>query len=568
MAELEAPVSAVVTSGRFKRRRKRQDGEPTAVDLMEEGIHLLRQTSLASWTFYVCGMAPFILGFLFFWTEMASSGLAEQVLVPGSIGVALLFLWCKLMQVRFARVLREALHDQHEPEWSAGDWLSVLRRQAFWQSTGLFVLPIAFVITLPFAWISAFYQNLLVANPKDEDPNSNITTAHWQLARIWTEQNWVVLSLLMGVFILSFINFLTVIFFVPYLLKTLLGLETVFSRAGVHLFNSTTLISCLLLSYAVTDPLFKAVYCIRLHYCASRKSGADMLLRLRRTLVSDQVVKGVLTFCLFTLSPLLVDEGAGLHAQSIDRDFMEASIEPDTLDASIQEVFQRREFVWRFPREEIETNAEKPEWLESLGKTLKTWQEKVSRWFEKLLKSDRESDVEKAMGDGWEGFPGLGTFFSYLLIALFVLCVIYFGIRAWKMYQPLDTVEGTQSTEPEAVPDLNEEEVAADLLPRNRWVELARELIAKGEFRLALRAYFLAQLSALSSEGLIVVRKSKSNREYAREIASRAHGKTGLIDIYRKEVRLFESVWYGERITGPAEISEMESHLEEAGVLS
>ena len=154
------------------------------------------------------------------------------------------------------------------------------------------------------------------------------------------------------------------------------------------------------------------------------------------------------------------------------------------------------------------------------------------------------------------------------MIAGVVIFLAYFAVRALRMYKPAETVKGSEESDIKAVPDLNEEDVAADLLPRNRWVEMARELIAKGELRLALRAYFLAQLSALASEGLIVIRLAKSNRDYANEISRRAHGKTGLLDLYRQETRLFESVWYGERPIGTEEIAEMESYLTQTGALS
>ena len=552
---------------RFGRRRKRQDGEPSAMELIEEGVHLLRQTSIAGWALYVSGIAPFVLGFLYFWTEMASSGLANQVLIPGALVLALLFFWMKVAQARFAKGLREALTDEPEGTWSFSQWMKVLRRQLFWQSTGLIVIPIAFIVTLPFAWVSAFYQTLAIADPRDGTPEDDWVRETWRLSRIWHEQNWILLSLLGCVFFLSFLNILTVVGLVPYLLKALLGIETVFSRVGIHLFNSTTLFACLLLAYVATDPLVKAVYLLRLHYCASRQTGADMLLRLRRATLGVTRAKGGVALLVLALLHF-IPNGGGLYGQGEESAMGQESTQVENLDASIEEVLQKREFVWRFPRDEIEDEFAEPAWLESLINTFKAWQENIENWFEKWFRSDRQSDTEDRLGGGWQGFPGLGSFLSYLIIALFVLVVIYFAIRAWKMYQPLDAVEGTSVEEAAVVPDLNEEDVAADLLPRNRWVELARELITQGELRLALRAYFLAQLSALASEGLIIVRRSKSNRDYGREIARRAHGNEGLLAVYHKEVRLFESIWYGQRPTGQEEISEMESLLIQTGVLS
>lgn len=549
---------------RFRRKRVHQDGEPSGLDLVEEGMHLLRHASLGAWTVYLSGVAPFVFGFLFFWTEMVSSGLAERSLLPGALGVGVLFLWFKVTQAYFADGLRNALHGEAQRRWTFTEWLTVLRRQSFWQSTGLIALPVAFAVTIPFPWVSAFYQNILVSDPREGASDRDVVTESWRLSRLWNEQNWVLVTLLGMVYLLSFINWLTCLLLGPYLLKTLLGVETVFSRSGFHMLNSTTLFICLLLAYVVTDPLVKAVYLLRRHYCESRRSGADLLLRLRRGLSGKALLLGV---GLLGLSMLIAPTPLSAQPETQSTEFSQPSMNASELDASIDQVLERREFVWRFPRDEIadasDAASEGGTWFKSFLEMLERWEEKISQWIENLFGKD---DKPKSDRD-WDGFAGIGEALSYLLIAVFVLLLVYFGVRAFKMYQPVELLEGGESSGAEVVPDLNDEDVAADMLPRNRWVELARELIAKGDFRLALRAYFLAQLSALSSEGLVVIRLSKSNREYAKELERRAHGQVNLPVLYRKEMGLFESVWYGNRASGPDEIKEMESYLTETGVL-
>ncbi len=548
---------------RFRRRRVRQDGEPTGIDLIEEGVHLLRQVPLSAWAVYFCGVAPFVFGFLFFWTEMVSSGFADQSLLPGAMGLGVLFVWFKATQAYFGDGLREALHGQGEAGWSLGQWMQVVRRQAFWQATGLIVLPIAFAVTVPFGWAFAFYQNVLLSDPRDELSDGQTVRESWRIARLWPEQNWTLLSLLSVVYLLSFINWLTVLLAAPYLLKTLLGVETVFSRSGFHLLNTTSLFVCCLLAYVVTDPLVKAVYLLRRHYCESRRSGADLLLRLRQSLRQGVLGRaGLLLVGLLMVWPVVAPSSASLVAASPTVEQLDAV----RLDASIDEVLERREFAWRFPRDEV-GDGSRPEsaWLKSLREMFKRWEERIEHWVESWFDSDE--DKEKSNWD-WDGFAGIGDVLSYLLIGGFVLVVVYFAVRAWRLYQPLELLEGSADSLAEVVPDLNADDVAADLLPRNRWVEMAQALIAKGEYRLALRAYFLAQLSALASEGIVVIRLAKSNREYSEEILRRAHGQADLLDLYRLEMRLFESVWYGDRQTGSDDISEMESYLKQTGVLT
>ena len=546
---------------RLRRRRVRQDGEPTAMDLIEEGVHLLRRTPLIAWAVYLCGVAPFIFGFLFFWTEMVSSGLAAQSLLPGALVLGALFIWFKVAQAFFCDGLRETLYGERDAPWSLGQWLTVIRRQAFWQSTALVLLPITFVMTIPFGWAFAFYQNVLVSDPRDDVSDGDVVRESWRLARLWPEQNWMLLSLLGVVYLLSFINCLTLLMTGPFLLKTLLGIETVFSRSGIHLLNTTSLFVCCLLAYVVTDPLVKSVYLLRRHYCESRRSGGDLLLRLRR---SELGKSALVVLALFVAWPIVDSSSASLVAESSVTQVSFDRVDVEQLNASIDEVLERREFAWRFPREEMgDAVGGEIGWLNALKEMLKRWEERIEHWIEQLF--DSEEDKESRT---WEGFVGMGEVLSYVLIGCFVLIVVYFAVRAWRMYQPVEALEGSVYSSAEVVPDLNSEDVAADSLPRNRWVEMARELIAKGEYRLALRAYFLAQLSALASEGIVVIRLAKSNREYSDEISRRAHGQLDLLALYRREVYLFESVWYGERSTGPEEIAEMERYLTESGVLA
>ncbi|WP_269524627.1 hypothetical protein [Coraliomargarita parva] len=551
-----------------RRRRIRQDSEPLPIELIEEGIHLLRRLPLRFWSLYLCGMAPFVVVFLFFWIEMSSSGLAEHYLLPGACVLGLLFLWLKLVQSYFADGIRGTLLGVEPTAWSAGAWLRCLRRQAIWQGSGFFVLPLAALVTLPFPRVFAYYQHLYLMDPRETRSEREQLRESWGLAGIWTEQNWICLALLALVFCLSIVNWLTVLLLVPFLMKTLLGMETVFSQAGVNLVNSTSLFACLLLAYVVTDPLVKAVYLLRHHYCESRRSGADLRLRWRRSLQGARIWSKAASFlfwggllCALNCA-MSGDLSAAVPAPA------KVTVESGELEARIEQTLQQREFIWRFPREEVEDTGEEMNWLLDFWEEVEMWQEKFEHWIENLFHREEKGPKE---GRDWDLdvlLLGLGVFLSFLLIGLFVLLVFYLGVKAWRMYQPLELLSGVEEMPEAAVPDLNEEDVAADLLPRNRWIEMARECIARGEYRLALRAYFLAQLSELSSEGVIVIQQSKTNRDYEREIARRAHGREGLLRCYEAQRRLFEGIWYGDHYSGPEQVHEMEGYLGETGVLA
>jgi hypothetical protein len=94
-------------------------------------------------------------------------------------------------------------------------------------------------------------------------------------------------------------------------------------------------------------------------------------------------------------------------------------------------------------------------------------------------------------------------------------------------------------------PDLADENVGAEQLPEDGWVKLARELLERGELRLAVRAFYLATLAHLAERSLITLAKFKSNRDYERELSRRGHALAELPDLFGQNVSVFELVWYG-----------------------
>src|SRR5208283_205621 len=76
-----------------------------------------------------------------------------------------------------------------------------------------------------------------------------------------------------------------------------------------------------------------------------------------------------------------------------------------------------------------------------------------------------------------------------------------------------------------AIPSVADEGSHAGLLSAEGWLELARRHAALGEWRLVLRALYLATLARLAAEGLVSLARFKTNLDYEREIRRRAIGK-------------------------------------------
>lgn len=70
-----------------------------------------------------------------------------------------------------------------------------------------------------------------------------------------------------------------------------------------------------------------------------------------------------------------------------------------------------------------------------------------------------------------------------------------------------------------------------------------REALAKNDFRMAVRIYYLAIIKELSLRELIRWKKDKTNREYLNEVVSR---KPEIYNDFRDTTLAFEKVWYGD----------------------
>ena len=67
----------------------------------------------------------------------------------------------------------------------------------------------------------------------------------------------------------------------------------------------------------------------------------------------------------------------------------------------------------------------------------------------------------------------------------------------------------------------------------------------RGEFRLALRAFYFASLASLAERNLINLAKFKSNRDYEHELRRRGHSFPQMLTLFSENVGMFDRTWYG-----------------------
>ncbi len=330
--------------------------------------------------------------------------------------------------------------------------------------------------------------------------------------------------------------------------------------SGLHALNTTFLMSAFALSYLCLDPLIKVTYALRCFYGEALTTGADLktelnIFRAKRKLM---VVMLVAMFWVPALKAHGSEQLELLPAEA-------PGISSTELDHAIDEVLERREFVWRLPKEKPpleESTQSGPlisvlrwilEKIENAFKSVSGWLENLVDWLDKMW--PRENTPETSADRDWR--PVL-RFLLIAMAAVLVAILLVYAAKFWRGRR--GSYEESDSDSDEETPDLRDDGIKADELPANRWIDLAKELMAKGEYRLAMRALYLATLSYLAERELVDIEIYKSNRDYDRELQRRSSDRKDLIVAFSETVTVIDRVWYGMRKISQ---SDVESYLAE-----
>jgi len=233
-------------------------------------------------------------------------------------------------------------------------------------------------------------------------------------------------------------------------------------------------------------------------------------------------------------------------------------------------VIGQRKFTWRMPRadaEELEP-GEAPragimeKFVKAVGKTLGKLVTAVLRGIDAVLRKIfggfNPRPISLDTGFSWMAFQRL---LLYLLGLAAILGVVYFAYRVWCQRRGR-VREVLEAVPLPTVPDVRDENVGADQLPEDGWTRLARELWDRGEFRLALRAFYLASLAHLAERNLITLAQFKSNHEYQLELQRRGHALAGVVPPFAENLISFERVWYGTHAAGQDTVAQFAANLE------
>jgi len=240
--------------------------------VLDRALTLLRRAGTPALSIWAIATVPFLLTFLYFLSAMSSSYNAEQRIPALAAAVATSYAWMKGWQTEFGKHLRTVATHLPPPRIEVRSWLATTAEQLKIQPLGIVLVPLALLVSFPFGWVYAYYQSASVTGDRKR------AGSHACDAPIQNHQMLTIYALL---WIVLFVNVAISCFVVPNLLKSILGIETVFSQAPRAFINSTTLAVVLAISYFLAGPVIRAAYVVRCLDHDSQTTAEDLLTQLQ-----------------------------------------------------------------------------------------------------------------------------------------------------------------------------------------------------------------------------------------------------------------------------------------------
>ena len=443
----------------------------------------------------------------------------------------------------------------------------------------------------------------------ENNENNENESGAMTLAKLWPRQGMLGLLVITAFALLVFINLAIAFYMMPSLARTLFGVENFMSVSGWSALNTTFLMSVAALTWFAIDPLVKAFSVLRVFHGHARRTGADLLIEMDRAraprsaavLVAlallacalapesqSKVMAGEVSFPHELLPGNARVPRAGLgvtpkpsekpasgetpdaarETRALPKPMSSSSptqprIAPADLNRAIDEVLDRGEFRWQMPPAKTQTDADDSNfitrlftWFYDVLKSIARAAGDFLRWVHDLFSRKNPNAMTEPYPstESANGMPLL-QLFLYGLIAVLAGMLVWVFYTAWrKSDASAINASAARPSPAAATPDLADENAHASQLPCDGWLKLAREQAALGEWRLALRALYLAHLARLDAEGLLTLKRHKTNLDYERELRRRALQRAALGDWFAARRREFEETWYGRARPGEEQV--------------
>lgn len=535
--------------------------EQSLLHTVEEATQLLRRCGAVAWAWWFAGSLPFAIGMLHFTSDMSRAATAAARLPESALMLALAYWWMKIAQAVFSdHLLRRLRGEDSPPPLPLRGRLRFITSQALIHCTSPWVLCLSLVAMLPFGWVYAAYHNVSILAldvfRKGGRTRDLIRTALIQ-SNYRQKQNHGLLMIMFVVAMVVWLNWYSGTLLVASLAKMFTGTENAISRNPFMMLSTGVFTATLMATYLVVGPFVKALHVLRCFYSLSRRNGEDIETAFRATSLPIMALLAMLcvsapSAATASVSPSVSGLQQPAKGGTAAQPSPPAQLDAKQLGQQIDKVLQKDIFQWRMPREALTAKDQKKSWLEDFMDGVSGWfkglWKSIGDLFDGWLKDHFKEWLKNLRGDSPEGTelrpatPWADSVNLILkgLLAVLAVVVVVLLIRQWRRLPPPPARADTTP----AV-NLESDQVVATQLPENEWLRMAEDKINSGEFRLAMRALFLATLAHLGERRLLGIVKSKSNGDYVRELAMRARDRDELRGRFNDSVRTFDWAWYG-----------------------
>jgi len=504
---------------------------PGPIALLEDGAQLLRSASLDTLLCHWIGSAPLALFLLFFWNDVTHPPVSDLACAAESLAAALLLIWMNCWRSVFAGRLHALLSGSSQPRRTTREVWNLVASQAALASTKPFLLPLSLIAVFPFIGTISFYRTASVlAGRGGLDPLAVIAKAR-SLSRGDVFQGWLLQALLLLLSLAAMLNLALSCVILPHLVRMLTGYESAFTRGGESFFlNRLFLLFVLAATWLLMDPFVQAVYCVRCFDRESVETGEDLragLRRIRATIAKSGTAAALVVAVALSALPMRAADPVST------RDLQDA----------IGRTMQAPEYNWRIPPPA--SAASSTPWIIAATDRAITAVRSALKWMGRML--DR---LLRWIFGGMGNSPSAGggqapaTALHWSVWALIAVAAGLVGWVAWRAFA-LNRKPRAAAAPPIAPIHLDDDSLTADRLPEDGWLELAETCLRDGNLRLALRAFYLANLAWLGYEQFLTIHAGKTNREFELDLRRRAPQAADARALFSDNVLAFERVWYG-----------------------
>lgn len=519
---------------------------PNALTIIDQSIFIIKENfSSLFWRYYL-GTLPFLFVMIFYILDMTKGAFAASYLFEASLGVAITFLWMKFWHIKFCHKVLQTISGDINSRIKIN--LTSLISSLMIQSIGLFIIPLSLLTIAGYPYAFAFFQYALIIEKRNKF--RELISSCIKNTVLWPLQNSIIFSILLLVFIFIWINLITIISLIPTIAINIFGLHsfTYFSNSGA--FWITFILSVIMISWSILDPIIKTVYCLRYYYGMSIKNGKDLIVPIKN-------IKRLGIYILFTILIGIPTISNQSHLYAKEKK-VNTKKEIQEFNEIVDNVIKQPIYSWRLPqklgndkKELSKTDSFIKKVFTSISNFTKksinkitSFLSKIKDWFAKFLPKDKQTKKSnKRNNSQWIG--AVNKLLLGLFIALLIGAIIWAVLLYIKDLNNKGTIEKTVLPSKEI--DLEDHNTTAEDLPADEWFQLAIECLEKGNFRHAIRAAYLSVLANLGENGLLTLERHRSNREYISEISIKGRQYNQLIQNFKNITNIFEMVWYGNR---------------------